>query len=82
MAVVQNESHIGGGSMPASPIQTRCVALKPRRMSVNDLGNRLRGGNPPVFARIHDDQLLLDFRTIHVREISRLRKVLVDIFTA
>ena len=82
VAVVPSESHIGGGSMPASPIPTRCVALKPRLMSVDDLGNRLRGGNPPVFARIHEDQLLLDFRTIHPREIPRLRKVLVGIFTA
>jgi L-seryl-tRNA(Ser) seleniumtransferase len=39
---------------------------------VNELEKKLRLGNPPVIARIKEDSLLIDARTLQDREIKNL----------
>lgn len=57
-------SRAGGGALPMADIATVCVALVPQRMSVVDLERRLRLGEPHIIARISEDRLLLDLRTL------------------
>jgi L-seryl-tRNA(Ser) seleniumtransferase len=40
------------------------VAITPEKVSVDVLAKRLRLYEPPVFARIQNDQVLLDPRTL------------------
>lgn len=49
-------------------IPTVCATLVPRRVSVTELERRLRLGEPHVIARIADDRLLLDPRTLTLDE--------------
>lgn len=57
-------SRAGGGALPMADIPTVCVAIAPQRMSAGELETRLRCGEPHVIARIADDRLLIDPRTL------------------
>lgn len=72
--VVSDKSKAGGGSLPEMDFPTFAVAIKPKGISVNELEERLRKGTPPIVARIKDEALLLDARTISSREIEELVK--------
>lgn len=73
-AVISDSSQSGGGALPEIEFETFAVAVRPERISVNKLEERLRLGKPPIVARIKEDALLLDARTIREREIPDLIK--------
>lgn len=60
--VVESNSTIGGGSLPEQELQTWCLAITPN--SAKRFTSRLRQFNPPVIARIENEQVLLDPRTV------------------
>jgi L-seryl-tRNA(Ser) seleniumtransferase len=60
--VVAAESTVGGGSLPGQTLPTRALALEVS--SPDALAAHLRAADPPVVARIEDDRLLLDPRTV------------------
>ena len=60
--VVEGRSTVGGGSLPGGTLPTCLTALDVPSPDV--LAERLRHGEPPVIARIEDDRLLLDPRTV------------------
>lgn len=64
----------GGGSLPDIMFPTYVVSVKPEGISVNELEERLRRGEPPVISRIRGDSLLLDARTVSPHEIPPLIK--------
>ena len=70
--LVPDLSKAGGGSLPEAEFQTFAVSIRPEGISVNELESRLRGGSPPVIARIRENALILDARTIMDHEISDL----------
>ncbi|GAB4388743.1 MAG: L-seryl-tRNA(Sec) selenium transferase [Thermodesulfovibrionales bacterium] len=70
--VVEDQSLSGGGALPEVALRTYAVAIRPDGLSAGRLEERLRKGSPPVIARIRDDALLLDARTVADREIKPL----------
>ena len=62
--VVDGQSTIGGGSAPGSAIPTRLVALAHPTLSAERLEERLRQHSTPVIARILDDRVVIDLRTV------------------
>ncbi len=56
------ESAIGGGSTPGETLPSCAVALS--AANPDRIAGALRAGDPPVVARIADDRLLLDLRTV------------------
>ncbi len=62
--VVQEQSMLGGGSLPTQKIPTWCVAVSTAKGSVDNLANRLRAATPSLIGRVHKDQLLIDLRTV------------------
>ena len=80
--VVQDRSKAGGGSLPAAEFQTFTVQIRSGVVSVNELERRLRQGQPPVIARIREDALLLDARTVMSQEIKDLARVVSSAFSA
>lgn len=70
--VREGESVIGGGTAPTATLPTFVVALSSDRFSPEELQSRLRGQTPPVIARIEDDRLLLDLRTVFANEEAEL----------
>ncbi len=62
--ILDGFSLTGGGSAPEETIPTTLLALRPTAFSCNELGQRLRRGSRPVVARIEDDRVILDLRTV------------------
>ncbi len=60
--VSQSESAIGGGSLPGETRPTWVWSI--RREHPSKFAEALRRSNPPVIARVTDDQILLDPRTV------------------
>ncbi|MGB9905210.1 MAG: L-seryl-tRNA(Sec) selenium transferase, partial [Desulfotomaculales bacterium] len=48
------------------------VTVRPRHISVEELGLRLRLGDPAVLGRIKEDRLFLDVRTLQEGEAELL----------
>jgi L-seryl-tRNA(Ser) seleniumtransferase len=70
--VIDGVSTIGGGSAPGSGLPTRLVAVSLDGLSASALETRLRAGDPPVVARIVDDVVVLDLRTVDASEDDTL----------
>jgi L-seryl-tRNA(Ser) seleniumtransferase len=66
--VIDGLSTIGGGSAPGSGLPTRLVALAREGLSADALEERLRQLDPPIIARIEDDRVVLDLRTVRPEE--------------
>lgn len=62
--VIESQSAVGGGSLPGSPMDTFAVAVRAADLSADRLAGMLRCGQPPVIARIHEGEVLLDVRTL------------------
>lgn len=62
--LVPGESSVGGGAFPEAGLPTTLVALTSSDVGPSELSRRLRLGNPPLVARVSDDRVLLDPRTI------------------
>jgi L-seryl-tRNA(Ser) seleniumtransferase len=71
-AIEDGASEVGGGALPLQALPTRVLTLRPERGSVNAIEARLRTGEPPVLIRVHDEQVLLDLRTVAPGEEAAL----------
>jgi L-seryl-tRNA(Ser) seleniumtransferase len=67
---------VGGGSCPDESIPTVVVAVPG---PAEELAARLRNGNPPVMARIHNGELLLDLRSVLPHEWEELKRAVCAI---
>jgi L-seryl-tRNA(Ser) seleniumtransferase len=66
--IVASTAFFGGGTSPEKPFPSRALALSLPELSAEDLAARLRGGDPPIVARIEEGRLLLDLRSIDPSE--------------
>jgi len=57
-------SRSGGGALPMADIPTFVLEIEPVSITVVELEHRLRTGEPAVIARIAEDRLLIDPRTL------------------
>ncbi len=78
LEVIKDASQSGGGALPEVEFETYSLAINPVKMSVNKLEERLRHGNPPVIARIKENTLIIDARTVRDKEIGILVKSIKD----
>jgi L-seryl-tRNA(Ser) seleniumtransferase len=67
MEIVDGASLVGGGSTPDQSLPTKLLRIASRRYSATQLEQRLRrpaSVGMPVIARIEDDRLIVDLRTV------------------
>jgi L-seryl-tRNA(Ser) seleniumtransferase len=71
-------SLVGGGSTPAQSLTTKVIRIASWRHSASDLEARLRltTDGAPVVARIEDDRLLIDLRTVFPEQELALAEAL------
>ncbi len=78
--LLPGESAVGGGSLPGETLPTTLLALESPEPEA--LAARLRQADPPVIARIRQDRLLLDPRTVLPEQerdlLAQLRRVCTD----
>jgi L-seryl-tRNA(Ser) seleniumtransferase len=72
--VVQSESTVGGGSLPDESISTHVLSLKVE--SPDKFLKKLRESHPPIIARVENDTILFDPRTVAEEQDSVLINVL------
>lgn len=73
-AIVAVQSVIGGGTTPGTALESFALSLRPRAGSSLGLLAALRRQTPPVVARVHNDCVLLDLRSVppeHDKVLSR-----------
>ncbi|MAF66204.1 MAG: L-seryl-tRNA(Sec) selenium transferase [Planctomycetes bacterium] len=70
--VVPGRSQPGSGSAPGVFLDTPVVCVRHTERSPDELAAALRAGDPPVFARIHDERLHLDPRALLEGDEERL----------
>lgn len=68
----ESVSQIGGGTMPGVELLTCIAAISHERYSAEQLSKKLRNARPPVIARIEDEKVCLDFRTIDLSEMPEI----------
>jgi L-seryl-tRNA(Ser) seleniumtransferase len=76
-SVVDGASAVGGGAAPTVEIPTALLRLRHPRVKPEELARRLRGGDPAVMARVADDALVVDLRTVAPEEEDALAGALV-----
>ena len=79
--VVPCQAQVGGGSAPGEMLPSMAVSVAPTDMPLNTLYLRLINQDTPIIARIHQDRLLLDMRTVRSHEIAPLAQSLTTILT-
>jgi len=78
--LIDGESAIGGGSAPAVRLETMLIGLRHRKMSVSRVEKVLRTAETPIIARIADDRVMLDLRTVSETEEIELLEILTHAF--
>jgi L-seryl-tRNA(Ser) seleniumtransferase len=78
ITTVPGSSQTGGGSLPEQDIPTRLVAVSCKKeIGPDELARRLRRHAPPIFARVQDDRVLIDPRTLLQGEEETVVQALV-----
>ncbi|MDQ3004444.1 MAG: L-seryl-tRNA(Sec) selenium transferase [Chloroflexota bacterium] len=76
--VVKSQSTVGGGSLPEESISTYVLSLTVK--SPDKFLKKLREGKPPIIARVEDDKILFDPRTVLQDEmlVSSLKSLFTE----
>jgi L-seryl-tRNA(Ser) seleniumtransferase len=69
-------STVGGGAFPGVDLPSRLVAVSVAGLSAACLDQRLREADPPIVARVAEDRVLIDPRTLLAGEAERVVEAL------
>lgn len=73
------ESQIGGGSLPLERIPSMAVTIKPEKISVPQLEEKMRHLEVPIIPRTANDMIYLDVRTIETRWFKKITEMLGEL---
>lgn len=73
-SIENGESMVGGGSMPTEKIETFVIKVKSEFISPEEMETKLRLGDPSLIARVYDDALVLDGRTLFKEDFDEIVK--------
>ena len=74
--MIEGESVIGGGAAPSAVLPTWLVAVAVEGLSADETVARLRRADVPVIARVQDDRVVLDLRTVFPEQDELVASVL------
>src|SRR5579859_3845038 len=79
LEIREGSSVIGGGSTPDQKLPTSLIAIASHRYSAGALEERLRqpASGTPVIARIEEDRLVIDLRTVFMEEEESLAEAVI-----
>lgn len=72
LTIEPGDSAVGGGAAPTSSLRSALIAVSHPHKSAAQLAQQLRHSSPPVVARIAEDKLLLDLRTVAPEDLPAL----------
>ncbi|MEO6656421.1 MAG: L-seryl-tRNA(Sec) selenium transferase [Pyrinomonadaceae bacterium] len=77
--ITDGESAVGGGAAPMVRLETKLLAMTHKKITVSRFEQLLRRSSPPVVARIVDDRVLIDLRTVSETDEMELLEILCRI---
>ncbi len=77
--MIQDESQVGGGSMPLTRLKTYALKICIDNMKPNVIAKSLRNCSYPVVGRVKNETFLLDLRTIEEIEFNNIKKAFIEI---
>src|SRR6267142_331464 len=77
--LVEGESLAGGGSTPTQSLRSPVFHIRSEHHSAAQLEVRLRTGATPVVARIEEERLLIDLRTVFPEQEAALAEALAQV---
>jgi L-seryl-tRNA(Ser) seleniumtransferase len=80
--VIETNATMGGGSLPTQQLPSIAVALTGKTMTVDQLSAAYRNATIPVVGRVHDNQFLLDLKTVQPIEDRLLVEAIPPTTTA
>lgn len=79
--LIHGQSAIGGGAAPSVQPDTVLITIEKPGLSADELEEKLRESEPPVIARIENDRVVVDLRTVNESEEEELLQILSDLST-
>ena len=79
--IVPSDAQVGGGSAPGEMLPSLALTITPGKIGLNELYMRLIQAETPVIARVHQDSLLLDMRTLRDKDVKPLADALNQALT-
>jgi L-seryl-tRNA(Ser) seleniumtransferase len=79
VSVTGGSSAVGGGAAPTAEIPTALLCVRNPGMEASRLAAALRAGDPPVVARVAEDALVLDLRTVFAADEEALAAALLRV---
>jgi len=66
--MIQGSGVVGGGTCPGVELPSWTVRVMVARLSPQELAHRLRTQDPAVVARVENDEVVLDLRTVDPKD--------------
>lgn len=79
LAMEEDVSKVGGGTMPEVNLQTFVITAKHKHLTSVQLAKRLRENILPIIVRVKDEHIVLDFRTVSEDELQTIIQTFVEI---
>lgn len=76
--VIREDSCVGGGALPITNLPGAALAITPKHMTPDQLTNALRSAEQSVVARIQDDRVIINLRTVLPNQEQNLIKTLIS----
>ncbi|HDZ62254.1 MAG TPA: L-seryl-tRNA(Sec) selenium transferase, partial [Nitrospirae bacterium] len=77
LQIMPDKSRAGGGALPEADFQTFVLSVKPLKISLKALEKKLRNTTPPVIARIRENAMVFDARTVQDNEVKKLAACII-----
>jgi len=79
LELIDGASAVGGGAGPTDNLPTTLIAISHPERSTQELETSLRSSNPPIIARIAEQKVLLDLRTVFPDQEDLLQSALENL---
>ena len=77
--IEEDKAEVGGGSYPASYLESVAVKLTHRKLHATEIERRLLEVEIPIITRIKDNSIILDMRTLRTREFDIVKVALEEV---
>lgn len=82
ISIIKENSCVGGGALPITDLPGVALALTPLHTSPDQLANQLRTADHPIVARIQEDRLLINLRTVFPAQEADIARTLQHILAS
>ena len=77
--IEEDKAEVGGGSYPASYLESVAVKLTHKKLHATEIERRLLEVEIPIITRIKDNSIILDMRTLRTREFDIVKVALEEV---